>query len=531
MQHSIHGDEAHHIISGYTKLKTWDYRMLPEHGPLPAMISTFPLLFMDLNFPFDHQSWKIKDMNTLSYLFFFESQNQPYKIVFWSRIPMVLLSMLLGFYVYKWAKELYGKKAGFFALFLYVFNQELLAHSQISSGDWGFAVFNLIALYYFYKFYKKQTWKNLLIAGVILGLAQCMKFTAIFLFPIYSILGLLIWIHKKEIKLFRFKKIKYLKNLFGIGFSLLAMFFIAYLVIVCTYKAEDMFRPIAKSMQDDIHLNKTLFPVKEFTKTPLMKFALLKVPSPLPYYYARGLGSNIYLSQGEEASLILNKKPVVRSYFFMYLFLIKTPIPMLIFLVFAGLLCFKYSKFKEYFLIIPVITLHLALTNSTYQFGYRYVLSTIPLLIIFASRIVKFKIKLKSLIFVLLGVWYITGSVLAYPHYHSYVNEFIDYDNSHMYIVDSTIDWGQDLFFLADYLTQNKINNSKISYYGFPAVHGHRIPEYYGFDYNALGCGKTNGTIVISVTHLMKKQDCYGWLLDYEPTHRIANTILIYDIE
>ena len=39
LQKSVHGDELYHITSGYSKLKTYDFRLLPEHGPLTPMIS------------------------------------------------------------------------------------------------------------------------------------------------------------------------------------------------------------------------------------------------------------------------------------------------------------------------------------------------------------------------------------------------------------------------------------------------------------------------------------------------------------
>jgi len=264
----------------------------------------------------------------------------------------------------------------------------------------------------------------------------------------------------------------------------------------------------------------------------LMDIVVNKVPNPFPYYYARGLGFNVYMSQGDEPSMVINKQPVVKPYFFLYGFLIKTPIPMLLFLLLAVLLCFKYRKFDEFFVIVPVLVLHAAFLNTTKQFGYRYVLSTIPLLIVLISRIMKFNFKkFHKVLLGLLCLWYVISSVMAYPHYHSYVNEFVGFDNAYLHVVDSTIDWGQDLFFLADYLQDNEFNDAKISYYGFPAIHGHRIPDYYGFDHEVMGCGPVNGTIVISVTHLMKKQDCYGWLLEYEPVDRIGNTMFVYIVE
>ena len=50
--------------------------------------------------------------------------------VFFSRIPTVLASLVCAFFVFLWAKRLYGSRAGLFSLSLYMFCPTVLAHSR-----------------------------------------------------------------------------------------------------------------------------------------------------------------------------------------------------------------------------------------------------------------------------------------------------------------------------------------------------------------------------------------------------------------
>lgn len=544
---SIYGDELYHITSGYSKLKTFDYRLFPEQGPLVPVISAFPLLFMDISFPFDDASWQIKDMGVLMPKFIFEYNTEPYKIIFSSRIPMILLSMLLAIYVYKWARQLYGRKAGILALFLYTFSPNMLAHAQISSSDFGMVFFCFIALYYFWRYLRQPNWMHLIIAGLTLGLSQLTKFSAIFLFPIYllSIITMLFFEKPSESKnlpfkksLARFKNPKIRQAAF-LFVSFLAMLAITYLVIVVAYKGEGMFRPLSDSINEDIHLNKTLYPIQEMADSnQLMKIAM-SVPSPLPYYYVRGLGFSFYYSGKPTATLVEGGHVKSAWYFFLLSFLLKTPLPEMIMLILALIFWNKLAKKPgdEAMLALPFLLFHLAFCFTQKRFGYRYLIVTIPFLLVFISKVsnLRFRSKRTTRIakcgVILLCIWYLVSSILIYPHYLSYINELGGGPaNGYKHFVDSNIDWGQDLFYLRDYVTENNITNLKLKYYGFPLTVGYPLPAYYGINYEELGCGHTEGIIAISITPLMSNQECYGWLLNETPIKRIGYSIMVYNI-
>ncbi len=559
---SLLGDEPYHIASGYSKLKTGDYRLDPENGPLEPVISAIPLLFMNISFPFDHPSWEVKDMNVLMPVFLFEYNPDPYWIIFWSRIPIILLSLLLGYYIFKWANEMYGPKAGLFALLLYSFSPDILAQSQINSSDFGFAVFGTIALYYLWRFLINPDWSSLAIAGFTLGLAQLTKFSAIFLFPIYLLVFASVLLFAKPVRANANRKYRstdetsfdflalvkirdsrlspILKKSISLGISLALIFLITYGVILVGYKFEGVGIPLAESISRDIHINRDVYDIEGFyNSNPIYKFAFEKIPSPFPYYFARGLGHSFMHAGGAGAPSLVGEDTLkTEPYFFIYAFLVKTPIPLLIFLILS---LFAYQRLKKYeigsaILIITFVLYHLAFCFTTKQLGYRYMIHTVPLILVFASRVVNMRHtkNIRAILYktgvILLLLWYLISSLLIYPHYLSYFNELIGPGNAHHYFVDSNIDWGQDLYYLMDYLDEKGIVNPYIKYYGFPETVNYPIPPLYVESYRKPGCERVEGIVAISVTYLMMNQSCYSYLHSEQPIKRIGYSIMVYNL-
>lgn len=535
---SLYGDEAAHIISGFSKLKTLDYRLNPEQGPVSDMIEAIPLLFTNTYMPTEDPAWKIKDENHLIVRFFFDYNKDPYKIMVVSRLSMIFLSLLLAFYVYKWATELYGKKAGIFALFLYVFSTDMLAYAGFVGNDFGLAVFCFIALYYLWRYIRQPTLKMLIIAGIIFSLAQLTKFSAVFLLPIYLLIfGYLVFADYNPGQGISFPdfgiKSDKIKKIIFFGWSLLIILAITYVIILFVYHFEGVGVPLDVSMANDVSLNKTIYPVESFSTNKILDIAM-KLPSPVPYYYARGLGA-IFLTSGlKVGSLIVNGEPTATPYFFLYAFLLKTQIPLLIFFFYALHLTLfkKKAKYDDLFLLIPFAIFHLAFMFTKFQFGYRYVLQTVPFLFVFSSKLIRLadKTPLKKIILIILCIWYALAAIMISPHQFSYFNELITPQNAYKQFIDSNIDWGQDLLYLVNYVHKNNIINLSLSFYGFPVEYNQRLPPYYNLTYSDLSCQRTPGIKAISVSNLMRNTTCYGWLMNETPVKRIGYSILVYNI-
>ena len=107
----------------------------------------------------------------------------------WACIPF----SLLGAYVcFRWARELYGDRAGILALILWCLSPNVIAYAQLLTPDAGAAAMGVAAAYCLWRWLKASTWRGALAAGVVLGLAELTKSTWIVLFGLWPLLWI-VW--------------------------------------------------------------------------------------------------------------------------------------------------------------------------------------------------------------------------------------------------------------------------------------------------------------------------------------------------
>lgn len=145
---SITVDESFHIGIGYSVLDTGDYRMLEQHPPLIHELSAWPLLLIpDLTRAREAPGWAESHPFRLGR---FLARYRPIdRVVFPTRVPVALLSVLLGTFVYRWAADWRGagRNAGLIALGLYALDPNILAHAQVVTTDLGVACFTYCSIF------------------------------------------------------------------------------------------------------------------------------------------------------------------------------------------------------------------------------------------------------------------------------------------------------------------------------------------------------------------------------------------------
>jgi hypothetical protein len=120
-------------------------------------------------------------------------------------------------------------------------------------------------------------------------------------------------------------------------------------------------------------------------------------------------------------------------------------------------------------------------------------------------------------------------SALIYPNYLSFFNFASGGPgNGPRYLIDSNIDWGQDLKRLGDYVARNNIDNLCLSYFGWapPAHYGIRYRTIESIDEaeprEALSC-----VVAVSVNSLYSPQ--FAGLRKMKPDKKIGYSIYIYE--
>ncbi len=501
LQKSVTVDEISHIPSGYSKIKTGDFRLNVEAAPLVDMLSALPLVFLNPKLPLEHQSWILAKDNEFEGQyhwdfgeeFFYNSGNDPDSVLFLGRISVMILSVLLGMMVFVFAKKLFGVKAGLFSLVLYVFNPTIRAHSHLATIDIGSAFFVFLAVFFFWKFVNDISLKNLIFAGIAFGLAQLSKFTAVFLFPVYVILILAV-IYQRRNKDVSIEKVFASENA-KILYGLLALvFFVGLLTIVLGYF------------------------VVEFPK------------------YIEGLRYVLFHSETGHPSYLLGERSFNGWwYYYLVAFVVKEPVPLLIFLLFAIFFFKKISHeniLNEYFLLAPILVLLVISFFTKINIGIRHLLPIYPFLFVFAGRVVNLKFPIRKLFvftLALLSVWYISESIEIFPHDLAYFNEIADGpENGPKFLLDSNIDWGQDLKGLKKYLDDKGISDIRMGYWGKDRA------SYRGINFTQVNCYPESGITAVSVNYLYgiseENAECLEWLRKYKPVANIGHSILIFDI-
>ncbi len=567
-------DEVAHIPAGYSYLSQKDMRLNPEHPPLLKDLSAIPLLFIKarldsqggadarqgINFPDEIEAWqdKVNGQWDFGFKFLYQSNNNADKIIFWSRIPMILILLILGIYIFQWTKELFGSKIALFALFLFTFSPTFIAHGRYVTTDVGAAAGFFIATYYFIKWLKKHTTKHLILAGISFGIAQLLKFSLILLVPYFGLL-LLIWIILNR------------KNFWQYIWKFILILIVGYIIVYPLYAFHVWNYPTKKQISD-IDFISSQFPLK-----PVHKALAWMVEKPIlrPYaqyflglfmVFQRATGGNTNFFLGE----VTNKG---WHYYFPIVYAIKTPLTLHIFTILALLFiawpyfakatkgkqkCIKIIKksFPELAMLIFLAVYWTSSITSNLNIGVRHILPTFPFVYILVSgqikRIFDYLKKIKpsyaikliiSILFAFLIFWYGFSSLSIFPYYLTYFNELVGgSENGYKYVTDSNLDWGQDLKRLAQWTEERNIEKIKVDYFGGG------MPEYYLGNKFEKWWGERdpkeaqNSWLAVSATFLQQGRavptkgwdqptDYYMWLNEYEPVEIVGNSIFIFYIE
>lgn len=550
---SLTMDELAHIPAGYGYMHEKDYRLNPEHPPLLKDLAAIPLLFMNLKFDKEFGAWK-DDVNgqwRAGWKFIFDSGNDTEKMIFWSRIPMILILLILGIYIFRWAKELFGPKPALFALFLFSFSPTFIAHGRYVTTDVGAAAAFFIATYYFIKWLQKPTKKNLILVGIVFGIAQLIKFSLFLLVPFFGLL-LLIWIFIK----WRDGKRNLFKLFIVYSSKFIVILVIGYLVIFPLYQYHVLNYPPEKQVSDTEHL------LASHSVRPLANLITWMADKPIlrPYaQYFLGLLMVFQRAAGGHTTFFLGEvSNVAWPQYFPVVYAIKTPLALHILTIIA-LLFFAWqikkpfwkkilariieatkSHFIEIAMIIFLIVYWILSIKSNLNIGVRHVLPTFPFVYILISgqisRIFSFLKEKKKLLvacyllFVACLAWYAFSSLSIFPYYLTHFNELIGgAKNGSIYVADSNLDWGQDLKRLAKWVDQQGIEKIKVDYFGGSDPKHHLGDKFERWQSERDPKEAKKSWLAISAT--FRQGGYYLWLNKYQPVTVIGNSIFVYYID
>ena len=424
-----------------------------------------------------------------------------------ARLASVLATLLLNFFVYRWARELYGSAAAIAASIMVVFSPNLVAHGTLSNNDGYFALGVVMSLYFFRRYILHPTIWNASIGGFTLALAQLTKPFALYLYAI--ILVFLVLISQYRDSSLPSVTRKQVINFVSIAFLMVLM-----------------------ALNAGFCFDRTFTPLKQYhfdTRT----FALLQqvpvlrsLPLPLPYPFLQGLDM---LKHHDDSGLTYGKIYLLgelrdpydpnfhsfKSYYAVAMFF-KEPIPLHILFCLGLFWIFRNRKFRDFLageglLLAAAIVLFVwfSLFRKS-ELGIRNILPVVAIdVMIAAAAFANFSQKPRSVkaMLSLLVLWMCLSTMSYYPNLIAYMNEWMcDRTQAYKILVDSNLDFGQEGDIVREFLMRNP-----------DVVFDPEVP--------------TPGRILVSVNRLVGEWHGYEpmyWLLRYQPSGRVGYGHLLF---
>ncbi len=492
-------DETAHLPSGYTYLDRGDFRMNPEHPPLSKAWSALPLHAFGLaRADYRSPNWRGVSIEgegahrskANQWVFGYEFLNgprgdvrraEPMRLLIPARLMTLVLGVALGLLVYAWARELWGRRGGLVSLFLFCLSPTMLAHARLVTTDLPIALGFTATLYAFWRFQRAPSVAGACIVGVALAGALLIKFSALLLGPILVLLGassLLAPAETTQTQDARPRSIR-LRHLAG---AALATCLIAYAGVWAGYG----FRYAAAADTDpDYQLDWEIFSRSEGPAYDTLDTAIQRQLLPEAYLY--GLAFTLRGTQWRSAFLNGEESNVGWWYYFPEAFLIKTPPAILLAIAWGVWLLSRQRRIpprNAWFLLISIAVYGGVLMAGGLNIGHRHLTPIYPLLFVLIGALAR-PIPgppWQRWVLPVLLCGHLLSFVAATPGYLSYFNQLAGGpEGGRRYLLDSNVDWGQDLDRLSDWMRDRNLSKIHLAYFGTadPEAYGIRFEKVF----------------------------------------------------
>lgn len=394
-------DEPAHIACGMEWLDRGIYQYEHQHPPLTRILAALGP-FLD-----GSRSTGQKEMTYEGAAILFGSRQYDRKLAL-ARAGNLLPFWLACFFVYLWGVKLWGRLGAVTAVFLFTMLPTVLAHAGLATTDIGLTAFFAAAGYTLIRLLEEPSLRAALIFGLFLGLMVLSKFSALAFFP-SAVLCASAWWMWRERRLPQGATLR----LAWLACSAL----VALAVIWAGY-----------------HFS--------FGSTTWFAFRV-----PFPELFS-GIDQVREHNRAGHLSYLLGEQRMDGWWlFFPVLLAVKTPLAVL---ALAGLgACVVRGKYA--WLVLSAIAGILAVAiPANINIGLRHILPLFPFLALLAAGGVLWLLERPATAvrnqWVLAGLLLWTGvsSLAAHPDYLAYFNALAG-SNPERIVVDSDLDWGQDL--------------------------------------------------------------------------------------
>ncbi|HET9857310.1 MAG TPA: glycosyltransferase family 39 protein [Chthoniobacterales bacterium] len=451
-------DEPQHLTAGYSYWVTNDFRLDPENGNLPSRWAALPLLLSGNKFvPINDRGWQRADEGRTGHQFFYEVGNDSDQMLRQARMMMSIFGVALCLLIYRCGREFFGVVGGLLAETIAAFDPNFLAHSALVASDIPAAFFFTATAWSSWRLVQKISATTLAVAALSLAGLFLTKFSAPIVLPVIGMMSILQIFSGRQINLelgrFRTVLAAKWKKACAIGVSSIVLGATVLLAIWLSFS----FRYSAWTNNESSHENTKWHwnYLVEDGGTFAGAVNLAREHHLLPEAYLYGF-AYVHKHEIDRPAFLDNQWSIVgfRS-FFPRAFIYKTPLPFLCLLAIAlyAAIATRHSwKIESLFHPLWGLALVYGAFAITAQLniGHRHILPIYPALFV-GSGAIAYRLRgnrravFATAVAVLL-FWQIAESFAIRPNYLAYFNEVAGGPSrGYQHLVDSSLDWGQDL--------------------------------------------------------------------------------------
>ncbi len=507
-------DEGVHLTGGYACWAVNDYRLLPESGNWSQRWAALPVWWDGYQFPpLDNQSWQHSQVFTISDRFFFDSGNDADSVLWSGRLMMSVPSVLLGALVYLWSRRLFVPLGGLLSLTLYAFSPTMLANGFLTTSDLFAALFFTAAIGAVWTLLHRVSLLTVACGCCALAGLSLSKFSGVLVVPM-ALLLLGIRLGNPEplpVRLRRPHEISGVWRQLAV-FAVVAV--VQILVVVTIIWASYGFRYSASTSDPQTDP----WPARSELTTPLQSNAVnasirfARDHHLLPEAFLYGFSYTIRSAQLRNGFLNGHFSQLGWTAFFPCCLALKTPLTLFVLLGLGGWACIidrrrgsatdrqpidANGSVRLYALapLLVLLAVYWAFSlSSNLNIGQRHLLPTYPAMFILAGAAALWfqslptgtaaaGVKLLSAARALVAgalVVTVLETIWFWPHYLAYFNALAGGPRQgYRRLVDSSLDWGQDLKELKRWLDLHP-NDTRDVQRVYLSYFGVSHPNYYG---------------------------------------------------
>jgi hypothetical protein len=449
-------DEPFHLAAGVRRFDRGAFDLDLGNPPLVGTVAALPLLFTDVKVDWRH----VPDSVIAGHDFSNANGVRFFALLSAGRLACLPFSLLGAWVCFRWASRLHGAAGGLLALALWCFCPNVLAHAALVTGDVAATAVGLAAFYSLWKWHRQPSWHAALTAGVWFGVAQLSKYLWVVLYAAWPAIWLAWRMSARRSAPWQSWRTEALQMasmlLVGICLTNVGYLFDGSFAPLGSYPRGRRALAPAGAGQADAGRERGAFG----------RWAAA-IPVPFPSPYLRGIDEiGAWFDRPHQSYLRGRWSANGWWYYYLYGLAVKVPLGTWLIVLAACLVpCFDRHvpvfSADELFLLTPcAIVLCFVTASSSYQSHVRYVLPALPFVFVWATKLALVFAPLRwsaaSIFTVAALSGSVTSSLAVYPHCLSYFNELAGGSRrGDMHLIDSNIDWGQDLWDLRDWLDQH----------------------------------------------------------------------------